>query len=98
MRKVRLVLERAAREVPFRSPEHEPRVLMAEFGDSSVVWDVSIWMRNPWYEQGARSQLNEAIWFALKDAGITIAYPQLDLHVDAGTGALLRELSGRALS
>jgi small-conductance mechanosensitive channel len=98
MRKVRLVLERAAREVPFRSPEHEPSVLMVEFGDSSVVWDVSIWMRNPWYEQGARSQLNEAIWFALKDAGITIAYPQLDLHVDAGTGALLRELPGRALS
>ncbi len=23
-----------------------------------------------------------AVWFALKDAGITIAYPQLDLHLD----------------
>ena len=27
------------------------------------------------------SQLHEAIWVALKDAGIVIAFPQLDLHV-----------------
>ena len=95
MKRVRLVLEKAAREVPFRSREHEPRILMREFADSSVVWDVSIWMTTPWYELNARSELNEAIWFALKDAGIAIAYPQLDLHVDAAVGTALRELAGR---
>jgi small-conductance mechanosensitive channel len=28
------------------------------------------------------SELNKAIWWGLKDAGITIAYPQLDVHFD----------------
>ena len=95
MKEVRRVLERAARELPFRSRDHEPRVLMAEFGDSSVIWDVSIWMTNSWYEHSARSQLNEAIWFALEDADISIAYPQLDLHVDARSRSMLGELAGR---
>jgi len=30
----------------------------------------------------AKSELNEAIWWAFKDAGITIAFPQLDVHFD----------------
>jgi small-conductance mechanosensitive channel len=29
-----------------------------------------------------RSDLNKAIWWALADAGITIAFPQLDVHLD----------------
>ena len=98
MRQVRRALEQAARDLPFRSVEHEPRVLMVEFADSSVVWDVSIWMRNPWFEQTALSQLNEAIWFALNEAGVTIAYPQLDLHLDPELTSALREASARALS
>jgi small-conductance mechanosensitive channel len=28
------------------------------------------------------SELRQAIWFAFKDAGITIAFPQLDVHFD----------------
>lgn len=29
------------------------------------------------------SELRKDIWFAFKDAGITIAYPQLDVHLDS---------------
>jgi small-conductance mechanosensitive channel len=29
-----------------------------------------------------RAQLNEAIWWGLKEAGIAIAFPQLDVHFD----------------
>jgi small-conductance mechanosensitive channel len=32
-----------------------------------------------------KSDLNEAIWFALQDAGITIAFPQVDVHFPGGT-------------
>jgi small-conductance mechanosensitive channel len=96
MRVVREVLEKTARNIPFRAREMEPRVLMWEFGNSSVDWDVSVWMENPWHEQMARSELNEAIWNALKDAGITIAFPQLDLHLDPGVEKLLEQMTRRA--
>lgn len=33
---------------------------------------------------GLESALNEAVWYALKEQGITIAFPQLDVHLDPG--------------
>jgi small-conductance mechanosensitive channel len=43
----------------------------------------------PWREASTDpvilTNLNEAVWFALKDAGITIAFPQLDVHLDDPT-------------
>ena len=30
----------------------------------------------------AKSQLHEAIWWAFQEAGIVIAFPQLDVHFD----------------
>jgi small-conductance mechanosensitive channel len=55
---------------------------MREFGASSVNFRVGVFSENPWSIRKLRSDLNEAIWFALKDAGITIAFPQLDVHFD----------------
>jgi small-conductance mechanosensitive channel len=45
---------------------------------------------DPWHRAEQTSMLHEAIWFALEGAGITIAFPQLDVHMkpppkDAGT-------------
>jgi small-conductance mechanosensitive channel len=84
MRQVREVLERAAAHVGGRSHEHDPVVLLKEFADSSVVWEVSVWTGDPWRSPRLRSDLNESIWWALKDEGITIAFPQLDLHFPEG--------------
>jgi len=80
MRKVREVLERTAHDLPWRDRSTDPVVLMREFGSSSVDFDVSVWVDDPFKKSLTQSNLNEAIWFALKDAGITIAFPQLDLH------------------
>ena len=66
----------------FRS--REPAVLLMEFGDSSVVWEVSVWAEDPWSASVTRSDLNKAIWWALAEAGITIAFPQVDVHFDPG--------------
>lgn len=80
---VRTTLETTAAEAPWRSRQAEPVVLMKEFGDSSVNFIVSVWIENPWQLRKLRSDLNEAIWWALKKAGITIAFPQLDVHFDS---------------
>lgn len=79
---VRQTLEKVATDMPWRSKKHEPVILMWEFGDSSVNFDVSVWTEDPWSRQRHRSALYEAIWWAFKEAGITIAFPQLDVHFD----------------
>ena len=81
---VRRVLARTADELEWRSRQPEPRILLKEFADSSVNFEVSVWIEDPWSMQRRRDQLNDAIWWALKKAGVTIAFPQLDVHFDPG--------------
>ena len=75
-----------AEALEMRSTRFDPVVLLVEFGNSSIVFETSIWISDPWREQSARSALNMEIWRALKREGITIAFPQLDVHLDPGVG------------
>jgi small-conductance mechanosensitive channel len=67
-------------------------VLMTEFGDSAVTFEVSIWIDDPWRMRRAKSDLHEAIWWTFKEERIVIAFPQLDVHLDPGT---VDRLAGR---
>jgi len=90
MKAVADALARAARAVAWGLAEPEPRILLLEFGSSSVDWEVSVWTDEPWRQRRQRSELQLAIWDALQRAGITIAFPQLDLHLDREIGESLR--------
>lgn len=90
MRAVADALDRAARTVAWGLAEPAPRVLLLEFGSSSVDWEVSVWTHEPWRQRRQRSELQLAIWEQLQQAGITIAFPQLDLHLDREIGEGLR--------
>jgi small-conductance mechanosensitive channel len=79
---VRKTLEKVAKEIPWRVKSQEPRILLREFGNSSVDFSVAVLIDDPWGAPVKLSELNEAIWWALKEAGITIAFPQLDVHLD----------------
>jgi small-conductance mechanosensitive channel len=79
---VRRVLKETAKGLVWRSATPEPRVQLREFGDSSVNFEVSVWIDDPWRMQQRRNELNDAVWWALKEAGVTIAFPQLDVHFD----------------
>jgi len=60
----------------------EPAVRLMRFGDSGIDLELRIWIADP--ENGiaaVRSEINIAIWRAFKQAGITIPFPQLDLHL-----------------
>jgi small-conductance mechanosensitive channel len=96
LRRVREVLEQVGRSMPWSFEGRDPVVLLTDFGASSVDFEVSVWMEEPWTVRRAKSQLNEAIWWALKDAGITIAFPQLDVHFDAPVTDSLRALGKSA--
>jgi len=95
MKLVREVLERTANEQEWRHSGTKTVVLMRAFGNSSVDWEVSVWVDEPWKMQGGNSRLHEAIWFALKDAGIVIAFPQLDVHFDPPVAEAVMEMGRR---
>jgi len=94
MRQVRAVLEEVVQSLAWRDTEQKHRILMSEFGDSSVNFDVLVPMTDPWLARQRTSDLNEAIWWALKDADITIAFPQLDVHFDPPVEESLRLAAG----
>jgi potassium efflux system protein len=93
MRLVRSTLESAAESCGVRSRAKAPLVLLEAFGESSVVWEVSIWIEDPWVLRPSGSALREVIWNALRDKNIAIPYHQVDLHLDE---PVLRALGVRA--
>jgi small-conductance mechanosensitive channel len=75
------VLEQACDNIEWKSKQAQPKVLLDSFSDSSVNYLIRVWIDDPWIAGRLRSQLNEAIWWALKEAGIVIAFPQRDVHI-----------------
>jgi small-conductance mechanosensitive channel len=82
MKKVKQVLLDTASSMPWRLQSREPSVLLVEFGSSSVDFGVYLAVNDPWKQRVYMAELREAIWFSFKDASITIAFPQLDVHLD----------------
>jgi small-conductance mechanosensitive channel len=82
MAAVKRTLEEVAGRMPWRVQKKKPVVYLRAFGGSSVDFEVTLWLEDPWLAPRRMSDLHLAIWDALKDAGIVIAFPQLDVHFD----------------
>jgi potassium-dependent mechanosensitive channel len=91
MRLVRRRLESVAERVntKWAVPDTCPHVIMTAFGSRSAGWEVAIWMNHPREFRPALSDLHEEIWWAFQDAGVVIAFPQVDVHLDAPAAAAL---------
>jgi small-conductance mechanosensitive channel len=87
------VLEAGVRDIPGVELVYGPKTLINDFGNSSIVLEVNVWTRNPWDSLVSRSHVRMLIWKALKDAGITIAFPQMDVHLDEPVVEALRPAS-----
>jgi small-conductance mechanosensitive channel len=92
MKQVRDTLEKTTRQISWQARQQQPVVLLNEFGSSSVDFEVSVWIEDPWRARALRSELRQSIWWALKEARITIAFPQLDVHFDPPVVASLESL------
>ncbi len=79
---VQRVLEHVCEECDWKVPQSAFSVLLFSFGDSAVNYKVRVMIDDPWVLMRRRALLNQAIWRALKEADITIAFPQLDVHFD----------------
>ncbi|RMG54392.1 MAG: mechanosensitive ion channel family protein [Acidobacteria bacterium] len=83
----RTLLEVAAEtEGVLKDPE--PQVWFKEFGDSSLNFELLVWIDQPEYHQRLRSRLNYAIEAAFRRYGIQIPFPQRDLHIRSAEGLI----------
>jgi small-conductance mechanosensitive channel len=85
MDQVRQALLEAAASHPSVLPDPAPTVFFDEFGDSSLNMELAVWTRelaqNP---RRLRSELNFAVDGAFRRHGVTIPFPQRDLHFRSG--------------
>ncbi|MGB3626602.1 MAG: mechanosensitive ion channel domain-containing protein [Henriciella sp.] len=62
----------------------EPRVFFMNHGDSSLDFEVRVFISNPRKRYRVRHELNTAINKALAQASIEIPFPQRDVHMKSG--------------
>ena len=60
-----------------------PLVSLWEFGDSAVILRVEycVHFLGPVGRTAVRSEVNRRIWYGFQTAGISIPFPQRDLHI-----------------
>ena len=76
------LMTEAAREDENVLDEPVPSVIFQSFGDSSLVFILRCFIDSIEKRAQTISTLNQAINKKLKEAGIVIAFPQRDLHID----------------
>ena len=78
------LLRAAVAHCPSAQPTPEPIVLFSDFGDNSLMFEVHFWtdVRSMMQARKAESELRHAIDQLMREANITIAFPQRDIHLD----------------
>jgi len=78
---VRAVLKRSAHSVESVLDDPEPRIRFTEMGDSALIFRVQCWVEEPVFRGLALDGLNTAIYKAFNAEGISIPFPQRDVHL-----------------
>jgi len=75
----------------------EPQVFFVNFGESSLDFELRVWMSNIDDRFTVKSQLHQEIDSRFRQAGIVIAFPQRDLHLRTADKSASSNLSGSSL-
>jgi len=75
----------------------EPQVFFVNFGESSLDFELRVWMSNIDDRFTVKSQLHQEIDSRFRQAGIVIAFPQRDLHLRSADESASSNLSGSSL-
>lgn len=81
---VKSLLERLMREQSNILLEPSPEVVFEDFGDSALIFDAFFWVQlsDVVRARTVRSDLRLAMDAAFREAAISIAYPQRDVHLE----------------
>ena len=96
------ILIRVGTDNEFTLDDPPVRARFLGFGASSLDFALQVWLPNMEHYWDVRHDLHRAIDDAFREAGITIAFPQLDVHVNSPGESLapsvspLTEIDGQA--
>lgn len=76
----RLLAEAMAEQEAVRK-DPEPVVFFQDFGESSLDFSVMGWLDDPWNRMVIQSAVRRAIDVKFREHGVTIPFPQRDIHV-----------------
>ena len=81
---VRSIMQKVSQAHPLVLNEPACDVIFEDFGDNALIFDLYFWVSSAGERNGR--QIRSDIRFALEDAfekaGIVVAYPQRDVHLD----------------
>jgi len=78
---VREVLLDCGKGVPYVTAEPAPRVRFRAFGDSSLDFELLVWIQEPMRRGAVLDAINTRIYKALNKHGIQIPFPQRDIYI-----------------
>lgn len=78
----RAVVLGLARDDSRLHPDYQPKVVVTGLNDSSVDMELQLYLANPRLEVPVRFEYTERIREALREAGIEIPFPHLQLFID----------------
>lgn len=91
VRLVEKLLLEAAAEDPSVSSRIKPFVRFADFGDSSLDFEIYFWTEEVWKIENTKSRIRFAIDEKFRANSITIPFPQRDLHFKSSDVSLRPE-------
>jgi len=78
---VREILLECAKDVPHTSEDQSPVVRFVAMGESSLDFQVLVWVKHPVFRGRVRDEINTRVYKALAAAGVEIPFPQRDLYI-----------------
>ena len=79
--KVRNVLKEACYHAKDVLNNPEPVIRVKEYGDSSINYELRVWIHEYSCYKDARDQVYSLIWYLFRRHNITIPYPVRDIHI-----------------
>jgi len=78
---VREILLECAKGVPHASEDQAPVVRFVEMGESSLNFQILVWIKHPVFRGRVSDEINTRVYKALAAADIVIPFPQRDLYI-----------------
>jgi len=80
---VKEIMLECIKGVPHTSEDHEQVVRFTAMGESSLDFQMLVWVKHPVFRGRVADEINTRVYKALNEAGIQIPFPQRDLHIKA---------------
>jgi len=73
---VKQILQQIAADHPESDPMHDPQVILKDFGDSALIFELFFYTRNLFFVEKIKSEIRFEIDRRFRESGITIPFPQ----------------------